>query len=440
MREAIVQRFGEMGMLKPRLAAGLLCVLVACSGSGVPMAPQKSPHFDAVSTQLQLGGTVYAYADIEGDAERAADFLLTLLRDLPDLVPRQGVNRLNATSLVRILGLHNVQAIGVSSYENESLYHNRSFIHHTGAREGLLKLFGAEAAAFDLLSIAPKNADLVLEQQVDVRVLVDVVRALGGLGIGTAPEDLDQALNERVLDLDITLGAILERSNTTVGLILAVDEDRPLRIPGESFWFPYTDFLFRVDGLGELADAIAERAALDPLIASERTEEWVTIRPAIRLPPPWNAYEPSVVKEIATGRMYVVSTPAFLKKCLSTADGVAQTDEFMRAFDQLPMTGNGLTYLSPRMTRQMHAVLDRVIEANGSSITSSLARFFLPDAGYPVGWVASNTDEGLLITSNSPSSHKSTLLTLGYVALLPAAAVVGASFLEPLKVRKPPAM
>jgi hypothetical protein len=81
-----------------------------------------------------------------------------------------------------------------------------------------------------------------------------------------------------------------------------------------------------------------------------------------------------------------------------------------------------------------------VIEANGSSITTSLARFFLPDAGYPVGWVASNTDEGLLIRSNSPSSHKSTLLTLGYVALLPAAAVVGASFLEPLKVRKPPAM
>jgi hypothetical protein len=36
-----------------------------------------------------------------------------------------------------------------------------------------------------------------------------------------------------------------------------------------------------------------------------------------------------------------------------------------------------------------------------------------------------------LITSNSPSSHKSTLLTLGYVALLPAVAVVGASVLAP---------
>jgi hypothetical protein len=350
---------------------------------------------------------------------------------LPGLAPEQGASRLNGTSLVRILGLDKVQAIGLSSYENESLYHNRSFIQHTGAREGLLKLFGADAVAFDLLSIAPKDADLVWEQQLDLRVLVDVVRAMGELGVGMTPQELDAALRERVLDLDMTLGTILDRLSTTAGLILAVDEGRPLRIPGESFWFPYTDFLFRIDGLGELADAIAERAALDPFIASERTDEWVTIRPTIRLPAPWNAYEPSVIKEIATGRMYVVSNPAFLKRCLSTTDGVAQTGEFARAFEQLPMTGNGLTYFSPRMTRQMHAFLDRVIAVDGSSMATSLARFFLPDVGYPVGWVARNTDAGLLITSNSPSSHKSTLLTLGYVALLPAVAVVGASVLAP---------
>ncbi|MBW1874161.1 MAG: hypothetical protein JRI98_02025 [Deltaproteobacteria bacterium] len=145
------------------------------------MAPQRSPHFDAVSKEIQLGGTVYAYADIEGDAERAADFLLNLLRDLPGLVPQEGAHRLNPTTLVRILGLHNVRAIGLSSYETGSLYHNRSFIHHDGSREGLLKLFGAEPAAFDLLTIAPQDADLVWEQQLDVRALVNIVRSLGEL-------------------------------------------------------------------------------------------------------------------------------------------------------------------------------------------------------------------------------------------------------------------
>ena len=71
-----------MSLIKQRFASCLLCLLAACSGSGVPMAPQRSPHFDAVSKEIQLGGTVYAYADIEGDAERAADFLLNLLRQI----------------------------------------------------------------------------------------------------------------------------------------------------------------------------------------------------------------------------------------------------------------------------------------------------------------------------------------------------------------------
>jgi len=417
--------------MKPFFTPLFLCLITACTGSGIPMAPQQSPHFEAVSAQLQLGGTVYAYADIEGDGERAADFLLTLLRDLPGILPSQGANRLNATTLVRILGLHNVQAIGLSSYENQSLYHNRSFIHHAGAREGLLRLFRAEPASFDMLSIAPVNADLVWEQQLDLRVLIEIVRGLGELGIGMTPQELDRTLRQPVLDLDMTLGELVERLDTTVGLILEVDENRALRIPGESLGFPYTDFLFRIDGLGELADAIAARATADPFIALERTEQWVIVRPAIKLPPPWNAYEPSVVKELATGRMYVVSSPAFLRKCMGTTAGVTGSADFVRAFEQLPKVGNGLMYFSPRLTRQMHAQLDGVIEANGASITTSIVRFFLPDVGYPLGWVAQNAAEGLLITSNSPSSHKSTLLTLGYAALLPAVVVLGASLLGP---------
>ena len=419
--------------MKQLFVVFLLSVLSACGGTAVPMAPEKSPHFDAVSAELQLGGTVYAYADIDGDAGRATDFLLTLLRDLPGLVPPQGANRLNATSLVRILGLDELRAVGLSSYERDSLYHNRSFLHHEGARKGLLGLFGAEPAPFDLLSIAPKGADLVWDQQVDLRVLVDIVRALGKLGIGMTPEELDEALQERPLDLGISLGTIIERLNTTAGLILQVDEGRSMRIPGESFSFPYTDFLFRIDGLGQLGDAIIERAALDPFIESERSGGFVMIRPAIQLPPPWNAYEPSLVKELASGRMYIVSSPDFFRTCLGTTAGVAQNPVFARAFDQLPGDGNGLMFFSPRLTRQMHALLDRVIENNGSSIPSSIARFFLPDAGYPLGWVARNSSGGLLITSNSASSHKSTLLTIGYAALLPAAAVIGASFLAPEK-------
>ena len=395
------------------------------------MAPTQSPYFDRVSAELHLGGTVYAYADIDGDAERATDFLLTLLRDMPELLPQRGANRLNATTLVRILGLHTVRAIGLSSYERGDVYHNRAFIHHDGPREGLLRVFGGEPAGFGILDIAPKSADLVWEQQLDVGALLDVVRAMSEIGVGPSPEELEDALGERVLDLSITFGALLDQLKADAGLILSVDESRNLWLPGQSFTFPYTDFLFRLDGVENLADAIIRRAASDPFIKLQRSEGWVTVSPAIRLPPPWNAYEPSVVKEVATGRLYVVSSPAFLSECLATTDGAAQSADFMSAFEGLPERANGLMFLSPKMTRQMHAVLDQVVAALGSSIETTITRFFLPDVGYPVGWIVQNKADGILFTSNTPSSHKSTLLTLGYAALLPVAAVVGVSLLEP---------
>ena len=89
--------------MKPRFASFFLLLLplflMGCRSSGVPMAPQRSPHFDAVSARLQLGGTVYAYADIEGDAERATDFLLTVLREMPGLLVEREAHRLTATGL-----------------------------------------------------------------------------------------------------------------------------------------------------------------------------------------------------------------------------------------------------------------------------------------------------------------------------------------------------
>ena len=120
-----------------------------------------------------------------------------------------------------------------------------------------------------------------------------------------------------------------------------------------------------------------------------------------------------------------------LKECLATVDGVARTAEGARAFEGLPQTGNGLAYMSPRMTRQMHAALDQVIAANGQSVLTLMARFLLPSVGYPVGWVVRNEDEGILFTSNTPSSHKSTLLTLGFVGALPAVVALGSSMSEP---------
>ncbi|MGB5812987.1 MAG: hypothetical protein WBG86_20815, partial [Polyangiales bacterium] len=102
------------------------------------MAPRKSPHFDAVAAELQLGGTVFAYVDIDGDAARAADFLASLLRSVPDARSNEG-STINPTRIVDAVGLGGLRAVGMSSYANGELYHNRSVVYATGPREGVLE-------------------------------------------------------------------------------------------------------------------------------------------------------------------------------------------------------------------------------------------------------------------------------------------------------------
>jgi len=417
------------------LGSWAMVLLVACGSSGVPMAPERSPHFDAVSTELQLGGTVYTYVDVDGDAERASEVVLSLLRGMPELEGRSS-RSLSASTLARMLGLANVRAVGFSSYRTDPLFRNRGFIYHTGPREGLLRIFGGEPAPRELTNTAPDTADLVWEQQIDLRVLVDLARALGEHGMGASPSEIDAALERSFFGLDFTIGDVVDRLDTTVGLVLDVDAERVLRMPGDSFSFPFTEFVIQADGLGDLVDAIARRAAFDPFLRVENTERFLIIRAGIRLPPPWNVYDPSLVKDLETGRMVLASSPAFFDACLSPDRNVSATKDFTTAFEGLPTDGNGLLYLSPRLTRELHALLDRFINRGGATIATTIARFFLPDAGAPVGWVVANQTDGILFTSNSPSSHKTTLVTLGYAALLPAVVVLGA---RQLASDRPPA-
>ena len=413
-----------------------LATLIACASTEtVPMAPHPSPYFDAVSAKLELGGTVYTYVDVDGDPERVAEFLLSLLRQVPSL----GLGpQTSASKLVRVLGLDQIHAIGLSSYKNGALYRNRSVIYQSGPKEGVLKVFGGEPAAPDLGAVAPEGADLVWEQQVNLKALVDVLRALAERGIGASPQRIEEALRQQLLGLDFTVGQLVERLDTTAGLVVEIDEKRVLRIPGETVWFPYIDFFFQIDGLGELVDAVEKRAAFDPFIHAEKTARWVTIGPGIALPAPWNAYDPSLIKDRASGRVYLVSRPEYLEQSLAAKSRITDNPEFVEAFEGLPDAANGMLFLSSRFTREMHAIVDRTINQSGPSPGTTVARFMLPEAGFPLGWVGANQPEGLLFSSNSSSSHKSTLLTFGFAAMVPAILVTAASRLRSPREAPPP--
>lgn len=397
----------------------LLALLAACRGSGVPAAPTPSPYFEAVGANLELGGEVFMYADVDGDAERAADFFLRILGDAPELRGAAEPSRLHGASLARALGLDRVRAVGLSSVEDGSRYRNRGFIS-LSKREGVFRVWGEAPRAFDVLDMAAADADLVWQQEVDADALVDLARGFGMLGLAMSPDDLDALLDDRLSGLDVTARDILDDLTTTLRVVSSVDESRNVWLPGESFTFPHTDFMIAVDGIASLTEAFVRYAARDPFVRAQRSDTWVVVTPSIRLPPPWNAYEPALMMNAATGRTFLVSSPAFLQECLRTRDGLRANATFADTTSALPPNGNGFIYLSPRITRVMHAALDKIVAAQGPGIQTHVARALLPTPGEPYAWVLRNQPDGVLLHSSSASSHKSTLLTFGFAALLPA--------------------
>lgn len=413
------------------LMLGLLC---ACRAAPVPVAPSPSPYFDMVGSKLELGGEVFLYADFDGDAELAFDLLLDVLRQDPGLGSLAEESRAHGASLARVVGLGSLKAIGLSSVVDGDRYRNRGFAY-VPKRRGIFDVPGGEAREFWMPAIAPSQSDLVWEQQVDANALFSMLRELAELGIGSPPGELDKWLDAPLWTLDVTPRDLFEGLESTVGIIASVDESRNVWLPGQRFTFPFTDFVIVVDGVADLTSSVARYARREPFLRAQRADGWTIVSPSVRLPPPWDAYEPALMTDDASGRTYLVSSRSFLQQCLQSGGSLAANATFESTSSDLPKTGNGFLYVSPRLTRVMHAALDKVVAVRGPAMQTHVARALLPTAGEPYAWVLRNEPDGLLFRSNSASSHKSTLLTFGFAAAVPALILL--SPFEPKQVGEP---
>ena len=107
---------------------------------------ERSRSFLAVSKQLELGGPLYGYMDVDGDVQKLAGNVQGLLEQLgktqPNLAP---FAKQDYAALAAILGLTDVKAMGVSSVpDGTGYFRNRMFLYTGGERHGLLAGLGGK--------------------------------------------------------------------------------------------------------------------------------------------------------------------------------------------------------------------------------------------------------------------------------------------------------
>lgn len=395
-----------------------LCSLTACSkqaeapkaaAAKTPGAPkpvtvevvkesERSKSFLAVSRQIELGGTLYAYMDVDGDVLKFTGGLKGVLEQIakaqPEVAPyvKQDFGAL-ATSL----GLTDIKAVGFSSVpQGGGVFRNRSFLYTGGERHGLMAGLGGAPGPLKHADLAPADAVFFSEGEMDLPVIYktikEVVTKVAGEPVGNQMEASIKKGGEAIaLSLLDLIYGLKGRSAT----VLRLDATKPLLIPmpPAGITLPSISLLMCVEGIAPVVEV-----ALGKSPGFKRTDEGTLHVYELKEKLPIEGVQPVLVADGST--LYFATTRAFYDECRAPKAGLAQSAEFQRALAQVGAEGNGLGYVSPKFFEQLRQVakLNPNVPPEAKSMVD-LVVAQLPETTHPLVTMRTNLPDGVLIRS-----------------------------------------
>lgn len=355
---------------------------------------ERSKSFLAVQKQLELGGTLYGYVDIDGDVRKLTTSAQGLLKEMgktqPQLAP---FAQQDLGEIATILGLNDIKAVGVSSVpDGTGYFRNRMFFYTGGERHGLMAAMGGKGGAFKHLKYAPADAVFYGESELDMAVvyktLKDVVAKVAGPEMGDMMETSLQRAGEAAA---LKLVELINGLKGNAAVVLRIDPTKTFRPPGQgAIALPMFQLVIVIENIGGLVEPSLAKAGL------KRTDQGAV---HLYTPPqqiPIEGLEPAILVDGTT--LFLTSSLPFLNECRELKSGLAQAPEFQKALAQVGTTGNGLTYVSPKLFEQIKRIeaLNPQMPAETKSIFSFVMNN-LPKPDRPLVAVRTNLDDGILV-------------------------------------------
>lgn len=366
---------------------------------------ERSRHFQAVTEKLELGGTLYGYADIDGDIERLAVGLRDLAaRSLAEQPMAAAFLPQDLVPIFTDLGLTDVKALGLSSVaDSDTSFRNRLFLYTPTGRRGFFAGLGGEARPFITPGLATADADLVLETELDLAVVYQALRSVIVRVAGLPAVNLGEAALKKphpatgLAPLDL-----LQNAKGRVGVVLRIDESRQLA-PSPDLDIPALDLLLRVEGMGPWIDTLATNLGLPREVRPDGAVSFTL--PALPAYLQWSP-ELIVAGDVAT----LVNAPSVRPS--AGTPSLADDADFQAALARVGSTGNGLVYVSPRFgeitRRKLAEAATRAPIPPGIDLQRLLT--LLPPAGMALVSTRENLADGVLFRSHWHGSHKSSLV------------------------------
>lgn len=368
---------------------------------------ERSAHFAAATRHLELGGVLFGYIDIDGDVERLAEVLRRYSTTVAEQAPMaRAFIPEDFRPFFVDLGLTDVKAVGFSSVAAEGGgFRNRVFFHTPQGRRGLLAALGGPEAEFAVAKIAPADADLVYETELDAPAAYAAVRELVARAAG---EPVAKMLDLRAAMPDggspFSVKDVLEAARGRFSLVLRVDGARKVEI-NPQVTIPDFDLAIRLEHGG--AKLVPFLDAMQELRREERAGGVLayTEESGRALPP--LGWKPELLVE--GDRVTFASRPGFLPAAGAGAT-LADDAAFRAALAGAGASGNGLTYVGPRLVAKVREGMGyTAADANQQRVYDQMLNF-LPPPDVALVSVRRNLPDGVLFSSHWSSSLKGDLV------------------------------
>lgn len=386
----------------------------AAAGPAADLVPatERSRHFAAVSQQLELGGTLYGYVEVDGDALKLAQGLKGMVGNLAQMNPAaQPFLNQDYAALFTKLGLTDIKAMGISSVpDGTGFFRNRVFLYTPEGRRGLLAGLGGKPGPFAHLSLAPLNADVYSESEMDLpAIYLTVQEVMAQVGGEAAKNKLEETLKKAGEAATVSWLKLINAAKGHAVLVARFDADKTFRMPGGAAGpvIPAFSFLLRVDGVAAgVEDALRQSKALvlTQEVKSTRVYE-------LAMPMPFEGLKPVIVAEGST--LFIASTLDFLNECRTQKTNLGQDPEFQKALAHVGTEGNGIGYVSPRTFQRLRDL---------EKLNPNLPPQAIPGIGYILGQLPNidrplvtlrvNRADGILVRSYWHRSLKQDLAVM----------------------------
>ena len=429
----------------------ILAALLIATGCGKSPAkpdavkPARQTSFDEVTSQLDPGGSVYAYLSTDqwlaGLSTNVAG-LREVLAEIPG-VEADDREKLDiafniATSLIRSSGLEDVTGVGLSGVQvSDELHRTKIIVHHKKGRgEGFMwNIAGKQAHALEGLNLLSTNVAMASFGDFDVKLLWQVIeKEMGSSGVPELSEGVRKWPAMFEAQTKISWDKLLASFGGEAGIVLTMNDSKKIKlpIPGQAMEISEPGLMLVIKVNDDLIyDRIA--AELKKTQMAEFTEEKGVKMAVMAMPLPV-PIDLEITVASSGGYLFIASSSSLVRDALAVRDGsqpgLRKTAEFAVLMKHLPSEGNQFFYIDRRFSETITQVqkqsLQSASQADRGASKFMEKYFFNRPPAYGLS-VSGHTPTGWKVVSIGNQDSATALVAAPTVGV----AAVGAGMLLP---------